>query len=432
MREMKDSGIAWIGEIPKNWDIQKIKYNFCIISGSTPSSSISNYWDGDVIWVTPADFKTDDHWVYKGKRNITQSGLKSCNTTIIPEGSIVFSKRAPIGSVVINKVPLCTNQGCLCCIHKEGGCTNFFYYTMSVFTEQFEIISAGTTFKEISLNSFSNFKVPIPSLEEQQKIADFLDAKCGEIDGILGDIEAQTETLEAYKRSVITEAVTKGLHPDAEMKDSGIAWIGEIPTDWGIIKVKYTSSIIRGGSPRPINEYLSESDDGYNWIRIGDTKKHSKYIEATKLKITKAGLSSTRLVEEDTLLLTNSMSYGEPYILKIKGCIHDGWLAFFDYKGIDKAFLYYVLLSSCTRTQFSISVSGSVVVNLNIEKVKNTYIALPSLTEQQEIADFLDVKCGEIDALIAGKKEQAETLRAYKKSLIFEYVTGKKEVPRYE
>lgn len=208
-----------------------------------------------------------------------------------------------------------------------------------------------------------------------------------------------------------------------EMKDSGIEWIGKIPNTWEIKKIRFVASIIRGGSPRPINQYLSDTDDGYNWIRIGDTTKGDKYIRTTKLKIIRGGLSSTRFVKQNTLLLTNSMSYGEPYILKTNGCIHDGWLAFYNYIGIDKLFLYYSLLSESVRNQFAVSVNGSVVVNLNIEKVKNAYIVLPDLRKQQAIADFLDAKCADIDSLTEDIQKQIETLKEYKKSVITQAVT---------
>ena len=206
--EMKDSCIEWIGEIPAHWTIQKIKQNFNIVSGSTPSSTVTKYWDGDIVWITPADFKTDDKWVSKGKRNISTQGYRSCNTTMLPEKSIIFSKRAPVGSVIINTVQLCTNQGCLGCIPNANTYAVYFYYVMSVATVEFELVSSGTTFKEISLNEFSNFKLPSPPLSEQQAIADFLDSKCSDIDATIAGKQHQLSILQDYKKSLIYEYVT--------------------------------------------------------------------------------------------------------------------------------------------------------------------------------------------------------------------------------
>lgn len=209
-----------------------------------------------------------------------------------------------------------------------------------------------------------------------------------------------------------------------EMKDSGIESLGPVPTAWDIKKIKYTATIIRGGSPRPIEQFISDTDEGFNWIKIGDTVKGSRYITQTLSKIIEAGLSKTRLVHEGTLLLTNSMSFGEPYILKISGCIHDGWVAFYDYIGIDKSFLYYALLSDSSRVQFEKMSDGGVVLNLNIDKIGNCYIALPpGIQNQTKIVDFLDAKCAEIDALTADIQSQIDTLEKYKRSVITETVT---------
>ena len=238
MREMKDSGIEWVGNIPATWKSIQIKNLFTILSGATPTPDTDN-WDGDVLWITPADYKTKDKYVSGGKRNISQQGFNTCSTSMIPKGSIIFSKRAPIGTVAINTEVLCTNQGCLSCVSKADTCNDYYYYVMSVGTEHFELLGSGTTFKEISANSFSNCKLPCPDKCEQEKIASFLDERCSAFNCLISDIQSQIEALEEYKRSVITEAVTKGLNPDVEMRDSGIAWVGDIPAHWLVEKVKF-------------------------------------------------------------------------------------------------------------------------------------------------------------------------------------------------
>lgn len=206
--EMKDSGIKWIGMIPKHWDLKPLKYSFTITSGSTPDSTIQDFWDGDVLWITPADFKTDDYYTSGGRRNISKLGYQSCSTNMIPSNSIIFSKRAPIGSVVINSVPLCTNQGCLACIPNTKLNVKFYYFVMSVYDEIFNLFGSGTTFKEISATIFGNMHFAEPTLEEQQEIVDFLNTKCAEIDAVIVDKKAQLGTLAEYKKSLIYEYVT--------------------------------------------------------------------------------------------------------------------------------------------------------------------------------------------------------------------------------
>lgn len=205
---MKDSGVEWIGSIPEEWKISSVKSLFNIISGATPKSDIQEYWDGDIIWVTPSDFKTEDVFVSQGKRNISLKGLKSCSTTMVPINSIIFSKRAPIGLVAINKNELCTNQGCLSCVNIFEQNIKYFYYVMSICTEQFNLLGSGTTFKEISATKFSLFSLPQPSVAEQQQIADYLDDKCGKIDQLIAIKQQKIDKLQQYKKSLIYEYVT--------------------------------------------------------------------------------------------------------------------------------------------------------------------------------------------------------------------------------
>ncbi len=203
------SGINWIGDLPKGWKVTPIKWLMDIFAGATPKSDDDSLWDGDIPWITPADYKTEDIYVASGRRNISEKGLQSCATTLLPIGSIIFSKRAPIGLVAINNNPLCTNQGCLGCITKSNLANNkFFYFTLSIFKEQFELYGSGTTFKEISATNFANFAVPVPPIDEQRAIAEYLNTKCGEIDKLIETKRKKIDTLKEYKKSVIYEAVT--------------------------------------------------------------------------------------------------------------------------------------------------------------------------------------------------------------------------------
>ena len=206
---MKDSGVEWIGEIPTLWNYTNTKYLFSIIAGGTPNTDDSENFDGNVIWITPADYKTEDVYVSKGKRNLSDKGLSSCSASKVPVGSIIFSKRAPIGSVAINSVPLCTNQGCLSCVsNKVNLNTKYFYYVMSVLTEKYELLGSGTTFKEISAKNFEIVKLPYPPRNEQDIIVKYLDSKCEKIKFLIKVKEIKIQNLQAYKQSLIYEYVT--------------------------------------------------------------------------------------------------------------------------------------------------------------------------------------------------------------------------------
>ncbi len=205
---LRFSGVDWLGDIPYSWSVLQTKNLFTVVAGATPDSGEMSNWDGDIKWITPADFKTEDIFVGGGRRNISETGLKSCSTTIIPKGNIIFSKRAPIGLVAINSDDLCTNQGCLSCIAKTNLSIKYFYYQMSVLTEAFELFGSGTTFKEISAQKFESFKLAVPSLQEQQMIADYLDKKCSEISFLVKAKEDKIAVLETFKKSLIYEYVT--------------------------------------------------------------------------------------------------------------------------------------------------------------------------------------------------------------------------------
>lgn len=208
------------------------------------------------------------------------------------------------------------------------------------------------------------------------------------------------------------------------MKESGIDWIGQIPEEWEVTRIKNIVSIERGASPRPIDKFISDDDTGVNWIRIGDTYKGNKYITSTRLKITNRGKQFSRYIHPGTLILSNSMSFGEPYISSIYGCIHDGWLSLAPYKNISKEYLYWLLLSDVCTSQFNLVSIGAVVENLSVDKVGNTLVSMPySLSEQQKIADFLDKKTAQLDKVKILLEEQIQKLKDYRASLIYETVT---------
>lgn len=423
MREMKDSGVEWIGQIPKDWSISPLKYNYEVVAGATPESSKSDYWDGDIVWITPADFKTRDVYVEKGSRYITKLGFDSCSTSIIPKGNIIFSKRAPIGSVVINSKDLCTNQGCLSCINKDINVNNkYYYYVLSIYTDVFELFGSGTTFKEISGNVFSNIILPYPCVEVQNRIVNFLDEKCSELDTLTSDIQKQIDTLEQYKKSVITEAVTKGLNPDAEMKDSGIEWVGQIPVSWHI---------------HPVSIYF---DERKNKNRLG---KESNLLSLSYGQIIRKDINTIggllpesfntyNIVEKDDIIirptdLQNDKRSLRTGLVKEHGIITSAYIGLKPKRFVCSAYFHYLLHVYDVMKVFY-NMGNGVRQGLNYSEFAKLMLIAPSFDEQQEIIDYLDKKCSEIDTIISDKKKQLEVIAEYKKSLIYEYVTGKKEV----
>ena len=426
-REMKDSGIEWIGEIPRHWDVRPIKNSFSIVSGSTPDSDKAEYWEGDIPWITPADFKTIDKYTSGGSRFITEKGYDSCSTNMIPKGSIIFSKRAPIGSVVINKIDLCTNQGCLSCIKNDKTDSAYFYYLMSIYDDVFNLFGSGTTFKEISATTFGDFILPLPPLVEQQLVSSFLDSKCAEIDKAVEATKASIEEYKKLRQAIITEAVTKGLDPNVEMNDSGIEWIGEIPKHWDVTKIGKSFSLR--------DEKNFKSEDGTQLLSLYTGR--GVFPTGDEGTINSGNHAQTvigyKVVKKDDIVVNIILAWmGAIGISEYDGVVSPAYDVYIPNKNIVcPRFCHYLfrttgIANECYRYGRGIMMMRWRTYSPEFKQIR---IPLPPIREQMKIASYLDTKCSEIDSLIKSKEKLIEELTAYRKSLIFEYVTGKKEVP---
>lgn len=425
-REMKDSGIEWIGEIPKDWLVKKIKHGFTIFAGATPKSEKSEYCNGKISWITPADYKTEDKYVYTGKKNISMEGYKSCGTTIVPKGSVIFSKRAPVGTVAISGNELCTNQGCLACVPLSMTDSIYFYYVISVFTEQFELVSSGTTFKEISANTFANFPLPFPIYDEQIKISSFLDKKCAELDSVLEKTRASIEEYKKLKQAVITQAVTKGIRGDREMKDSGIEWNDKIPAEWDSMNPK---ALFRQRKDKAFEGEKQLTASQQHGIMF-----QSDYMELTGTKVVtvEKDFDILKHVEAGDFVISMRSFQGGLEYSELSGSISSAYVMLVPnlelvyprfYRWLLKSEVYIRALQSTSNMVRD----GQAMRYSNFSQVR---LYTVPMEEQEEIAQYLDEKCKIIDNLIAKKERYLSEIENYKKSLIFEYVTGKREVPQ--
>lgn len=432
-REMKNSGVPWIGDIPNYWSAVRIK-------DLADNSKNDSFTDGD--WIE-SQYITDNGIRYYTSGNVGDGAFKPQGNGYISEETFAAlkCKYAYPGDLVIARLNAPFGRSCILpsesdkyvlavdiAILRTAYCKEYLNYAMQCqrYHHAVEEQASGTAMQRISRSNLGKIKLPIPPMAEQKSIVHYLDSHCSTIDSAISKHQQIIEKLEEYRKAVITQTVTKGLNPNVEMKDSGDSIIPIVPSHWLWTRVKFTVNVVRGGSPRPIEQYIiGEKEDGYNWIKIGDATGGGKFIIATKQRIKPDGLNKTRLVHAGTLLLTNSMSFGHPYFLQIDGCIHDGWLAFSDYKGVLPAFLYYYLMSETTAHQFTTTADGSVVQNLNIDKVRNSHIALPPIVEQKAIVQYLDTVDGKINTAIQHHNQIIEKLQEYKQSLIYNAVTGK-------
>lgn len=419
MREMKDSGIEWIGVIPADWDLKRIQHTIDEIkvknSPVQTEQVLSLVKDkGVMLYEDKGDVGN------KAKENVSEYKLAYPNTLIVNSMNIL------IGSVGISNYFGCVSPVYYVFKETTEADLRFINYIFSTREFQKELRKYANGILEIRLRvSASDIfkrKIPLPSKNIQKAIADFLDDKCAKIDALTADIQTQIDTLEQYKRSVITEAVTKGLNPDVEMKDSGIEEVGKIPETWVKTRFKYVAEIKSNlVSPEGYEEYPQISPDN---------------IEKNAGK-----LLAYNSVDEAGIISGNHLFYkGQILYSKIRPNLNKVIIAPFD--GLCSAdmypiesnqmtkFILYMMLSDYFVEQVSIVIHDRVKMpKINQDELGEIRVVIPIQKDQMDIVRYLDEKCSEIDAIITEKKEQLTTLKEYKKSLIYEYVTGKKEVP---
>lgn len=408
MREMKDSGIEWIGEIPKEWKIIPVKYCFFISRGR-----VISVFDLDEDGIYPVySSQTENDGCFGYLKSFDYSGPAITWTTDGAKAGTVFYRDGNYN---------CTN---VCGILKLKDAydkkTNIQFLTFAIGSVAEQNKRYDINGFKIMSNEMANIRFAIPPLSEQKAIASFLDTKCAEIDTLTADIESQIDTLEQYKRSVITETVTKGLNPDAEMKESGIEWIGEIPSHWETIRGKYilqymqkpvrdddgVITCFRDGevtlrsNRREDGFTIADKEIGYQGIDIGDLVVHGMDGFAGSI-----GISDSRGKASPVLNVLNSKQ--------------------------NKRYLMYYLRSMAYSDVFLALATGIRVrsCDLRWNKLSELFYPVPPIEEQNTIVEYIDSVINKTDAVIVDKNEQLSTLENYKKSLIFEYVTGKKEVP---
>ena len=433
MREMKDSGVEWIGEIPVEWKCSKIKHHFKIGSGTTPKSDIPSYWDGDIVWITPADFKTDDVYVSEGHRNLTQEGFESSNLEIIPAGNIIFSKRAPIGQVVINSVDLCTNQGCLTAVPLDKSNVKYYRYAMSVATNQFELAGSGTTFNEISATAFGNFILPSPNVSEQKKITEYLDRKCANIDSVIIKQQVIVEKLKEYKLSIITEIVSKGFNEQGEKITTGLKWQPYSKKDWRKYRIKNICTFYNGDRSSNYPNPEDFIEDGIPFL--GADSLNDFYVDRFVAKhITREkyeSMSGLKIEHGDILYTLRGSTIGKSALSDFNDGTVASSLMGIRVKAkqqVNYRYLFYWFQSNNEFVQRDICINGSTAPNLSAENVKNFILYLPKMSEQNRAVAQMDVINENIDRAIVARMRMIESLQKYKKSLIYEVVTGKREV----
>lgn len=419
MREMKDSGTLAFGTIPSTWKITKFKNLFCLRSTKNTGNRelLSVYLDKGVISYSDSD----------GMQVHKPSESLAAYQNVEIGDFVLNNQQAWRGSVGVSKYRGIISPAYFVYSMTDECYAPYMNYLLrdSSMVHQYELASrgVGTIQRNLFAPWLKNRIVLIPPIYEQKEIAVFLDSQCSEIDVISADIQKEIEILEQYKRSVITEAVTKGLNPDAEMKDSGIEWVGNVPAHWDVRPLYYYFA------ERKKKNYLGQEQ---NLLSLSYGKVIRKDINTSE-GLLPDSFNGYNIIEPGDIVLRltdlqNDKRSLRTGLVKEHGIITSAYVTLKAAKEVVPEYFHY-LLHAYDVMKVLYNMGNGVRQGLNYSELSKMHIVAPPLDEQKNIAARLDCVCKGIESIIASKKQQLAVIDSYKKSLIYEYVTGKKEVP---
>ena len=424
MREMKDSGIEWIGEIPVEWKTRKL---FSLLSsmgsGTTPKGE-EYYTNEGIPWLNTGDL--NDGYINKTSKYVADEALQDCSALQIHKaGAVVIAMYgATIGKLGLTEIDLTTNQAC-CVMNPSNELERkFLFYILSSAKDYFVFSSYGAGQPNISQNTIRQLKVPFTNIKEQQRIINYLDSKCSQIDAIIEKQQAIIEKLKEYKLSVINEAVTQGINSDAEMKYSGCKWISDIPKHW---KMVYAKQLFSQRKDRAFeNDEQLTSSQKYGII----SQKEFMEIEGRQVMQVLKGEEILKHVEKGDFVISMRSFQGGLEYSEVSGKISSAYVMLIPNK--DKVYdRYYKWLFKSKKYISALQGTSNLIRDgqaLRFSNFVQVYLPCFDIEEQKQIADYLDKICPRLDNEIQKREKFLQKIQEYKKSLIYEVVTGKKEV----
>lgn len=391
-------------KLPQGWVVCQLKDIGDIVAGGTPSTKDAENFGGNIAWITPADLSDyKEKFISHGKRNITEIGLKNSSAKLMPKGAILFSSRAPIGYTVIASNPICTNQGFKNIVPSKYVFNEYIYYYLKNSKALVEKYSSGTTFKEISGTKFGLIPFPLPPHNEQRRIVEKIESEFAKIDEGLEHLEKAKEQIKQYRQSVLKSAFSNCS---------------------SYIKVGELCEVVRGGSPRPAGD-----EKYYNghipFLKVADiTKDNNKYLNEYTYTIKEAGLKKTRLVNANTLLLSNSgATLGVPKICTFATTFNDGIAAFLGLSNETLDFHYYYWLSK-TKELRCIN-QGAAQPNLNTDIIKEQLIPNLNKFEQKKIVKEIEKRFAVADEVEKVVEDNIEKAKQLKQSILKKAFEGR-------
>ncbi len=427
-----NSGFEWIGDIPVQWNNLRLRFVCEFRNGYTPSKANPEFWeDGTIPWYRMEDIRDSGRKLEEAKQYVTKDAIKGGG--LFEAGSFILATTATIGEHAVLIVDSLANQQ-FTNLKIRKSLSNrllrdYFFYYLFVIDDYCKATTKTSTFPAVSMELLKNCHVVFPLVQEQQAIVDYLDKKCSEIDNVISAQQKRIALLQELKQSVITHAVTKGLNPNVEMKDSGVEWIGKIPASWDVVHLK---RILRERMQYGANEPAESDDTTYpRYIRITDITANGELRPETFKSLEPSKAKDYLLDKGDVLFARSGATVGKTFLFNadIKAC-YAGYLikASCDKRRMLPEYLYYYTQSGAYECWKNSVFIQSTIQNIGADKYQMMYIPVPSKDEQKQIVEYTMRKSQIFDAAISKAQHQVELLQEYKQSLITEVVTGKRKV----
>lgn len=397
---------------------KQLRHVFDVVSGTTPKSGNADYWNGSILWATPEDVGSrKGYWLRDTRRKLTRAGYESCGTTIVPPGSIVLTKRAPIGKVAVLAKEACSNQGCFLLVPRGDADTRFHYYWFSVQTDYLQILGRGSTFMELSADELKSLAVPHPPPEKQRAIADYLDCVTRLLDALAAENERVQNLLAERRRALITRAVTRGLDPDAPLRDSGVPWLGEIPAHWETKRSKWLFSERDQRSTTGDEELLTVSH------LTGVTRRSQKSVNMFEAS-TKEGYKIC--LSGDLVINTMWAWMGAMGVTRVDGIVSPAYNVYEPGARLDPGYVAALTRLPVFAQEATRHSKGVWSSRLRLYPQEFFAIALPvpPLAEQREIAACIERRTISLDETDAATRATTALLQERRAALIAAAVSG--------
>nr|WP_326187495.1 restriction endonuclease subunit S [Exiguobacterium indicum] len=421
-----DTKISWIGELPKHWNISKIKYT-TYVKGRIGWQGLKSdeFIDEGPYLVTGTD-------LLEGKVNwdsayhISEERYNEAPPIQLKEDDLLITKDGTIGkTAIVRDMPdkAILNSGVFV-TRSNKYIVDFMYWILNskIFEEYIKYFETGSTIKHLYQETFMNFSYPLPDISEQKRIVKYLKRKVCEVDEISNKKKLLIQLLEQQRQSSITEAVTKGLNPNVKMKDSGIEWIGKIPEHWNILTLRRITNLQQGLQIAQEERFYEPASNRFEYITVKSLnyKDHvTEYVEDPSDRV---------ICKKDEILLARTGATGL-VVTNVEGVFHNNFFKVnYDSSKVSKEYLVYYLKQKLIQDHFQLVAGTTTIPDLNHGAFYDTVIALPSVEEQKEIVDFLDTEVAKNNQSINQNKLFLEKLKEYRQSLIYEAVTGKIDV----